>query len=130
MIYSLLVLSSPISGHGSRHALHFAEAAIARGHQVNRVFFLDAGAGTGNGNAVLPQDEGDISGAWRGLASEHGLELVLCISSALKRGMLDASEAERYEKAGAMVCEEFSIAGLGQLIDAGSTAERLLTFGG
>lgn len=130
MIYSLLVLSSPVSGHGSRHAVYFAEAAIARGHNIRRVFFLDEGAGTGNANRVLPQDESDLSAAWRSLANNHGVELVLCISSALKRGMLDATEAGRYGKAGATADETFLIAGLGQLIDALSTADRMLTFGG
>ncbi|MFV8817321.1 sulfurtransferase complex subunit TusD [Haliea sp. E17] len=130
MIYSLLVLSPPLSSHGARAAVAFAGAAIARGHSVNRVFFLDNGAATGDGNAVLPQDETDIAAAWREFADTHGVELVLCISSALKRGMLDAGEAARYGKAGATLQPGFEIAGLGQLIDAASAADRLLTFGG
>ena len=44
MIYSLLVLSSPVSGHGARHAAFFASSLIARGHQLRRVFFLDDGS--------------------------------------------------------------------------------------
>ena len=130
MIYTLLVLASPISGSSARSAVHFVRAAIARGHQVNRVFFLDEGADSGNANAVFPQDENDLTELWRELAIQHNVELVLCVSSALKRGMLDSTEASRYEKPASTIFDEFEISGLGQLIDAAGTADRLLTFGG
>ncbi len=130
MKYTLLVLGAPVSGHASRTALRFAEAAIKRGNHINRAFFLDDGTATGNANAVLPQDETDLTAAWRELAVNHDVELVLCISSALKRGMLDTGEAARYERAGVTIMEDFEISGLGQLIDAADTADRLLTFGG
>ena len=129
MIYSLVVLSSPVSGHGARHAAAFAGAAIARGHTVRRVFFLDGGTYTGADLSVFPQDENDRLQPWIELA-QQGVELVLCISSALKRGMLDAREAQRHEKAAASIHEAFTIAGLGQLVDASASSDRLVTFGG
>ena len=43
--------------------------------------------------------------------------------------MLDKTEAKRYEKSGANLDEGFTISGLGQLIDAGLNADRLVTFG-
>ncbi len=130
MIYSLLVLSSPASGHGSRHAAAFARQALARGHDIHRVFFLDAGTDTGSAHAVFPQDEQDRLQPWLELAREHDVELVLCITSALKRGMLDDTEAQRHERNGATVHPAFVISGLGQLVDASLHADRLVTFGG
>ncbi len=130
MIYTLLVLSGPAGGHGARTAAGFASAALARGHQVNRVFFLDEGTTCGNASAVFPQDETDPLETWAKLAEEHGVELVLCISSALKRGVLDETEANRYEKGPATVHPTFVVSGLGQLIDATASADRLVTFGG
>lgn len=130
MIYTLLVLSSPASGHGARTAAAFAHAAIGRGHSINRVFFLDEGTATGSNIAVFPQDEDDRLQPWLDLAEQHGVELVLCISSALKRGMLDETEAGRYQRAAATAHPAFGISGLGQLIDATSAADRLVTFGG
>jgi tRNA 2-thiouridine synthesizing protein D len=130
VIYSLVVLSSPVSGHGARHAAAFASSAIARGHTLRRVFFLDEGTYTGADLSVFPQDEDDRLAPWIQLAEQKGVELVLCISSALKRGMLDASEAERHEKATASMHEAFTIAGLGQLVDASANSDRLITFGG
>ena len=130
MNYALLVLSSSATGHGARTAVRFAHSAIARGHTIGRVFFLDDGVANGSQTAVFPQDEADRLQPWTELAEQHDVELVLCISSALKRGMLDAAEAERYEQPGPGAHPAFIVAGLGQLIDAAASADRLLTFGG
>lgn len=130
MNYALLVMSSPVSGHGARTAVRFAHSAINRGHRIERVFFLDEGVSTGSALAVFPQDEDDRLAPWVELAEQHDVELVLCISSALKRGMLDPAEAERYDKPAPSAHPAFLVSGLGQLIDAAASADRLLTFGG
>jgi len=67
---------------------------------------------------------------WVELAEHHAVELVLCISSALKRGMLDRAEAVRHEKPGPTIHPAFNIGGLGQLVDASAHSDRLITFGG
>jgi tRNA 2-thiouridine synthesizing protein D len=130
LIYSLLVLSSPISGHCSRSAAAFAHCAIARGHIIHRVFFLDAGTLASSSNHVFPQDESDPVGLWVDLAEQHGVDLVICISSALKHGMLDQVEANRYERPYATINPAFAISGLGQLVDACAHSDRVITFGG
>jgi tRNA 2-thiouridine synthesizing protein D len=130
LIYSLLVLSSPVSGQTSRRAAQFAESVIARGHSIRRVFFLDAGTLASSANCVLPQDEYDPQQAWVELATTHALELVICISSALKYGMLDEAEAARHERAGATIHPCFTVSGLGQLVDACAHSDRMMTFGG
>ncbi len=130
VIYSLLVLSSPVSGHGSRTGAAFAHSAIARGHSIHRVFFLDAGTLNGSHNSILPQDETDPAASWEALHREHGVELVLCISSALRYGMLDATEAARHDRSNATINPAFSVSGLGQLVDACAHSDRLITFGG
>ena len=130
MIYSLLVVSSPASGHGARHALDFAREALAGGHSLYRVFFLDQGTLAGSAVAVFPQDEAARLDPWVELAEQHGVDLVLCIASALKQGMLDDTEAGRHERGGRTVHPAFSVSGLGQLVDATAHAARLVTFGG
>jgi len=130
VIYSLLVLSSPVSGSCTQTAAAFAQCVIARGHSIHRVFFLDSGTYTGAAAAVFPQDEADRIRPWIELAEQHAVELILCISSALKRGMLDQSEAHRHERQGATVHPAFIISGLGQLVDACAHSDRLITFGG
>jgi tRNA 2-thiouridine synthesizing protein D len=130
LIYSLLVLSSPVSGHGSRTAAEFAQRVLARGHSIRRVFFLDTGTLTSSANSVFPQDEEDPVRSWVALAEQHALELVICISSALKYGMLDQAEAARHERPSPTINPIFTVSGLGQLIDACANSDRLITFGG
>ncbi|MCB1679948.1 MAG: sulfurtransferase complex subunit TusD [Halioglobus sp.] len=130
MIYSLLVLSSPASGHGARHAVQFARSALQRGHTIDRVFFLDDGTFAGSAAAVFPQDEASPLQCWVELSERHALELILCVSSALKRGLLDAGEAQRHERCGPTIHPAFVISGLGQLVDAMTHCDRLVTFGG
>jgi tRNA 2-thiouridine synthesizing protein D len=123
-------MSSPASGYSAATAAQFARALLEAGHTLHRVFFLDNGTYTGTAGAVHPQDEPDRLKAWVELAEEKEVELVLCISSALRRGMLDADEAERYDKAAATVHPAFIVSGLGQLVDATAHSDRLITFGG
>lgn len=130
MIYSLLVLSSPSSGHCSRSAAEFAQCAIARGHCIHRVFFLDAGTVASSANSVFPQDEVDPVRYWVELAQQHAVELVICISSALKHGMLDEVEAARYDRPCRTIDPVFTVSGLGQLVDAFACSDRMITFGG
>jgi tRNA 2-thiouridine synthesizing protein D len=111
-------------------AAHFARAVLARGHSISRVFFLDAGTGNGSAAAVYPQDERDRLQPWVELAEQHGVELILCIASALRYGMLDDTEASRHEKPSATIHPAFAVSGLGQLVDASAVADRLVTFGG
>ncbi|MFK8048856.1 MAG: sulfurtransferase complex subunit TusD [Halioglobus sp.] len=130
MIYSLLVLSSPSSGQTARSAALFAKALIERGHTLHRVFFLDEGVHAGSNNHVLPQDENNPMELWVALKDQHKTDLVLCVSSALKRGLLDSSEAERHEKESSTTHPAFVISGLGQLVDASAASDRVVTFGG
>ena len=130
MIYSLLVLSSPNSGQSARSAALFAQALLGRGHALERVFFMDEGSFAGSVNRVSPQDEPDPMELWAELGKAHGLDLVLCVSSAIRRGLLDTAEATRYEKMAATIHPAFVVSGLGQLVDAASKSDRLITFGG
>lgn len=130
MKYSLLVLSAPDSGSGNLTAARFASALVGAGHELFRVFFLDRGAATGLASTVLPQDELDVKRLWQALATDHGAELVLCVSSALRQGVLDASEATRYESPAATIQEGFVLGGLGLLVESLAESDRILTFGG
>ena len=128
MKFALVVEGSPYGSAAAVSALQFAEAALAAGHDIYRVFFYHDGVYVGSALAEPPQDELPIYQRWQALHKERGVDLVICIASALRRGMLDAAEADRYEKSGSNVDQSFVISGLGQLIDAGLNADRLVTF--
>lgn len=127
--YTLLVLSPPTSLINQR-AREFALGLISAGHQIERVFFHDDGANTGLGTTVYPQDETNPVEEWASFGRDNGVELIVCVASALKRGVLNQSEAQRYRQITPTLHPDFEIGGLGLLVDAGSRCDRLITFGG
>lgn len=130
MQYALAVYSAPTSSQISLSAFRFAEAVIAKGHHLLRVFFYSDGIQNANCLTAPPQDEFDLVCAWQTLAKKHNIELIVCIAAALRRGVIDQTEADRYRKNGNNLAEGFSLGGLGQLLDAAVSADRFVTFGG
>ena len=129
MQFSLLVLGSPYSSQSVSTALRFANAVIAGGHQLYRVFFYHDAVNSANTLITPPQDASHIPEQWQALAEQHQTDLVVCVASALKRGVLNPAEAERYEKPASNLSPGFDISGLGQLVDAAIQSDRLITFG-
>ena len=91
---------------------------------------MDEGVNCASTLAVFPQDESAPLQAWVELAEQHRIELVLCVTSALRYGILDDGEARRHERPAASIHPSFTISGLGQLVDAVAGSDRLVTFGG
>jgi tRNA 2-thiouridine synthesizing protein D len=130
MRYALLVLAPPQASAVHQAAIGLCEAALAAGHALPRVFFSDAGTQVALDSAIPPGDEPSPRERWQGLARDHGVELVACIGSAVRHGVLDADEAARFERPAATLAEGFTLGGLGLLIEATAAADRALTFGG
>src|SRR5690606_13863074 len=97
MIFSVHVLAPPYSQQSNLTALQFCGAVLAQGHQLKRVFFSGDGVLSASRLGVPPQDEINLYQEWLTLHEELGVELVVCISACLRRGMVNASEAERYQ---------------------------------
>ena len=114
----------------SRRALLFAQAALAGGHEIVRLFFYQDGVYSASNNIVAPQDEQDIARQWREFVSQHQLDGVVCIAAALRRGVLNAEEAARYQRSAINLEAPWALSGLGQLHDAIQDADRLICFGG
>lgn len=129
MKFGIVVSEGPYTHQASDSAYNFAKAAIEGGHEVPRVFFYHDGVNVGTRLAIPPQDERNIQQNWSALAAEHGVDLVICIAAAQRRGLLDENEAKRQGKDANNIAEGFRISGLGQLIEMGIQTDRLMTFG-
>lgn len=125
-----IVVFSPAHAPSSRRALRFAQAALAGGHEIVRLFFYQDGVHSASANVVAPQDETDIAAQWRVFVSEQQLDAVACIAAALRRGVLDDEEANRYQRPAANLPAPWELSGLGQLHEAAQLADRLVCFGG
>lgn len=128
MKISLLIMSAPGENQSNQSALSFARAALDAGHEIYRLFFYEQGVATGTSLAIVPQDEYDLRTAWQELIQQHDLDAVVCVASALKRGLLNEEEAERYERPAANLAKGFTISGLGQWVDACIHSDRLVSF--
>ncbi|WP_237056659.1 sulfurtransferase complex subunit TusD [Microbulbifer sediminum] len=129
MNFTLAVYAAPHASQSAATALRFAQALLRQGHQLYRVFFYCDGVHNGSSLATPPQDETDLLPAWQSLQAEHGLDLVVCIAAAQRRGVLSEAEAKRLERPAANLAPGFELAGLGQLADAVAHSDRLVTFG-
>ncbi|MFV2005353.1 MAG: sulfurtransferase complex subunit TusD [Gammaproteobacteria bacterium] len=129
MKFSIQINEGPYQHQASDTAYQFTKAAIAAGHEIFRVFFYHDGVNNATKLAVPPQDDRDIPKLWSELSKENNLDMVVCIAAAQRRGMMDADEAKRQGFEDNNLAEGFRISGLGQLIEAGIEADRLLVFG-
>jgi len=129
MKLAVLVNEGPYTHQASDSAYLFTKAALEKGHEIFRVFFYHDGVNNGTRLMVPPQDDRHIQKRWSELAEKHKLDLVVCIAAAQRRGLLDENEAKRQGKDANNIAPGFRISGLGQLIEAGIQAERLVAFG-
>jgi len=125
-----IALYAPAHSPASRRALRFAEAVLAGGHEIVRLFLYQDGVHSASGNIVAAQDEFDIAGQWSQFIQAHGLDGVVCIAAGLRRGVLDEQEAKRHGRLAANLAPGWALSGLGQLHEAAQQADRLVCFGG
>ena len=95
MKYTIMVNEGPYQHQSADTALQFTRAALEKGHEIFRVFFYHDGVNNGTRLSVPPADDRLIQKSWSELAEKHGLDLVICIAAAQRRGLMDADEAKR-----------------------------------
>lgn len=118
MRFGVVVNEGPYQHQASDSAYMFCRAALGKGHEVFRVFFYHDGVNNASRLTEPSQDDRNIVARWSQLAEEHGIDLVVCVAAALRRGIKEENLAKG-----------FRISGLGQLVEAGIQADRVVTFG-
>ena len=118
MKIAVSINEGPYQHQASDSAYLFCKAALEKGHEIRRVFFYNDGVNNASSLTEPPQDDRNIVPRWSKLAEDHKVELVVCIAAALRRGIKEENLAPN-----------FRISGLGQLVDTGIKADRLVVFG-
>ncbi|TNC80020.1 MAG: sulfurtransferase complex subunit TusD [Oleiphilus sp.] len=129
MKLSILVLGSPYNSQAAYSALRYTQAALDSGHEIYRVFFYQDGVHACSNLPAPPQDEFNTYEAWQTLQEKHELDCVTCIAAAARRGVLNEEESKRHNLPAFNLATQFSLSGLGQLIEANAESDRLVTFG-
>ncbi len=129
MEFGILVNEGPYQHQAADSAYLFARAALEKGHKIYRIFFYHDGVNNGTRLTTPPQDDRNIVERWSKLAEEHDIDMVVCVAAAQRRGIVDPEEMKRNGKDADNIAPGFRISGLGQLIEAGIKADRLVVFG-
>ena len=118
MKFGILINEGPFTHQASDSAYRFAIAALAKGHEIYRVFFYKDGVNNANKLSDPQSDDRNLVSLWSELSEQHDIDLVVCVAAALRRGIKEE-----------IVKDGFRISGLGQLVEAGIQADRLVVFG-
>ena len=118
MKFGILVNEGPFTHQASDSAYQFASAALKKGHEISRVFFYHDGVNNSTKLSDPPSDDRNLVQLWSEMAEKNGVELIVCVAAAMRRGINDD-----------VLAPGFKISGLGQLIEGGIEADRLVVFG-
>lgn len=127
MKYSLLINAGPDSAAAGT-ALAFATALLARHHTLYRLFFYRSGV-----LLARPVDEPTASlpleRSWQQLIEKHRLDAVVCITAAVRAGLISEAESRSGASEFSGITRGFEVSGLGQWADAMANSDRVLSFG-
>lgn len=129
MKFSIVIYAAPYSSEAAATALRFTSCLLEQGHEIYRLFFFGDGVHNANRLTVVAQDDQNIQEEWDKLIKTNELDSVICVSSAIKRGIINETESSRYELNAVSAHDSSDISGLGQLIDAAINSDRVVNFG-
>jgi tRNA 2-thiouridine synthesizing protein D len=118
---TLLLLTAAPTNRLAWHALELAKALKARQQQLSVFFYQDA-VHVANQLNWHPADDRSLSNEWLSL----GIDLPVCVSAALYRGITDQDNATRHQLPTANLITGFRLTGLGELADAMLHTQRII----
>ncbi len=128
MRINLLVTGGAYDSTAGVSALQFCEAAVTAGHEIEQVFFYQAGVLHGSNLNTLLSDEFDAADAWAAMANTHQIPLAVCVSASERRGVLSADQMRESDKPSHNLRPEFNVEGLGSFHAACLASDRTVTF--
>ncbi len=131
--YSILITTSPFHGDTAMRALAFIQGVIDNGDTVNNVFFYSDGVYHTNNMMLRSGDELYVLDQWKALSEQHNVALLVCITAAIKRGIVSEGEAIENgitQNGSPMVnlSAPFQQAGLGEFFTALHNCNKVVQF--
>ncbi|OUL56677.1 sulfurtransferase complex subunit TusD [Pseudoalteromonas ulvae] len=113
--FVLSLHSSQSDYTSAMNLIHFANAACDAGHSIEAIFLYQDAVWHSSPHIVTPSDEYPIHQQWQKLA-DRGLNLLLCVTAAEKRGINLNSTAP------------FTVAGLAEFAMTTAKADKWIQF--
>jgi len=126
--FSLLVTGNPASSQSAASAYQFCKACLTAGHQVSGVFFYLDGVLNANQLISPATDEANLPDLWAKLAAQYDFPLEVCVSAALRRGVVNEQEAKQLGLTQFNLKAPFVLSGLGQLAELSAHCDRFIQF--
>lgn len=109
-------------------ALQFAKTLITCGHHISTVFFYKDGVYNANRLTTPASDEVNLVRAWQDLKQQYHVSLNICITAALRRGVIDAEQASTLKLYSDNLQPGFQLSSLGALAQAVLNCDRFIQF--
>lgn len=126
--YSLLITSAPSSTEATIAAHQFARALSGQGYTLSTIFFYGEGIHHTNSLSTPPSDEYPFYTNWCDIQKTTGCELLVCITAAVKRGVVSDAEATEHSLPASNLQPPFIQAGLGEFFTALHQSQHLVQF--
>ncbi len=126
--FLILVHSSNYASQSSASALNYAESVINNGHDLKAIFFYQEGVYHANSLTNIPSDELDTSTGFKQLNADHGTPLLLCVTAADKRGIVNEHHEQEQALPHGNVDPAFTVAGLAEMVTIAAETDRLVQF--
>jgi len=109
------------------HALHFAKAIIKKNNQLDCIFLQQNSVYLSCANTVYPQTECNITTKWHDFLAKNKITAYVCITAALKRGIIDKNNANNYLLP-CTIAPAFKLTSLGFWLSMLEQTDRLISF--
>lgn len=126
--FSIVVTGAPYGSQSASSAYQFCEAAVSAGHQIAGVFFYQDGVLNASQLVSPASDEINLPQLWAKLATQYQFPLEVCVSAALRRGVVNEQEADQLALTQFNLQPPFVLSGLGQLAELSAHCDRLVQF--
>lgn len=123
--------SHPLADLALRYAQAFLEKKAdpySDKRAVLKLFFYGDGAHLANRLRWQSADQCHLTQQWQALADKHDIALLVCVSTALSRGISDSDNSARHQLTGDNLAKGFELVGLSELAMMLQEDSRLIHF--
>ncbi|CUR53518.1 Sulfurtransferase TusD [Serratia symbiotica] len=126
--YCLFVTGPPYGTQNSSTAYQFANALLLRNHILSSIFFYHEGVLNANTLTSPASDEFNLVKSWEELSQKYNIILNVCISAALRRGIINLKQLQKQNFLLTNFKNSFNFVGLSALAEALITCDRVIQF--
>ena len=128
MNYTILVMGAAYGTQNASTAFLFCQSLVTTEHKLHSVFFYCDGVLNANKMNTPAVDEFNLIQSWQALNIKFNVNLYVCISAALRRGILEDEEISDVNIKKGNLALFFKLSGLIELANSIKICDRIVQF--